>query len=92
MNIRKITFETDVSRLPVLRKELSYLDLNKSVIPKDTEHEEGLMDEVRELLDVIIQAETKDLSPAGEQVDYSETIIREVHDGRTGTRRKIIYI
>lgn len=92
MNTRKITFETDVNRLLALREDLCRLDINKSVIPKETEHEEGIMDEVRELLDVIIQAERKDLRASEDQVDYSETIIREVHDGRTGTRRKIIYI
>lgn len=92
MNIRKITFETDVDRLRSLRKELSHLDINKSVVPKETEHEEGLMDEVREFFDSIIQADLRDVRPFEDQLDYSETIIREVHDGKLGKKRKIIYI
>ncbi len=59
MNIRKITFETDVQRLRKIREELCNLDLNKSLEPRDTEDEEGLMDEIRVLFDVIIEADSR---------------------------------
>ena len=59
MNIRTITFETDVQRLRKIRKELCNLDLNKSLAPRDTEDEEGLMDEIRVLFDVIIEADNR---------------------------------
>ena len=59
MNIRKITFETDVQRLRKIREELCTLDLNKSLEPRETEEEEGLMDEIRVLFDVIIEADNR---------------------------------
>ena len=59
MNIRKITFETDIQRLRKIREELCNLDLNKSLEPRDTEDEEGLMDEIRVLFDVIIEADSR---------------------------------
>ena len=57
MNIRRITFETDIHHVQSLRNKLCDLDLNKSTEPKDTENEEATMDEVRELLDEIINAD-----------------------------------
>ena len=59
MNIRKITFETDIQRFRKIREELCNLDLNKSLEPRDTEDEEGLMDEIRVLFDVIIEADNR---------------------------------
>jgi len=59
VNIRKITFETDVQRLRNIREELCTLDLNKSLEPRETEEEEGLMDEIRVLFDVIIEADNR---------------------------------
>jgi len=59
MNVRKITFETDVQRLRKIREELCNLDLNKSLEPRETEDEEGLMDEIRVLFDVIIEADSR---------------------------------
>ena len=59
VNIRKITFETDVQRLRKIREELCTLDLNKSLEPRETEEEEGLMDEIRVLFDVIIEADNR---------------------------------
>ena len=59
MNIRKITFETDVQRLRKIREKLCTLDLNKSLEPRETEEEEGLMDEIRVLFDVIIEADNR---------------------------------
>jgi len=59
MNIRTITFETDVQRLRKIREELCNLDLNKSLEPIDTEDEEGLMDEIRVLFDAIIEADSR---------------------------------
>ena len=59
MNVRKITFETDVQRLRKIREELCNLDLNKSLEPRETEDEEGLMDEIRVLFDVIIEADNR---------------------------------
>ena len=59
MNIRKITFETDIQRFRKIREELCNLDLNKSLEPRDTEDEEGLMDEIRVLFDVIIEADSR---------------------------------
>jgi len=58
MNIRKITFETDIQHVQSLRNSLCNLDINKSMKPIETEYEEETMDEVRELLDVIIEADT----------------------------------
>ena len=57
MNIRRITFETDIHHVQDLREKLCDLDINKSTHPIDTEYEEGIMDEVRVLLDVIIEAD-----------------------------------
>jgi hypothetical protein len=59
VNIRTITFETDVQRLRKIREELCNLDLNKSLEPIDTEEEEGLMDEIRVLFDGIIEADSR---------------------------------
>ena len=61
MNVRKITFETDVQRLRKIREELCNLDLNKSLEPRETEDEEGLMDEIRVLFDVIKNSDKLDL-------------------------------
>ena len=58
MNIRRITFETDIHHVQDLRNKLCDLDINKSVEPEDTEREEGIMDEVRVLLDTIIHADS----------------------------------
>ena len=58
MNIRRITFETDIHHVQDLRDKLCDLDINKSTHPIDTEYEEGIMDEVRVLMDVIIEADT----------------------------------
>ena len=58
MNIRRITFTTDVHHVQSLRNRLCDLDINKSVKPEDTEREEGIMDEVRVLLDEIIHADS----------------------------------
>ena len=58
MNIRRITFKTDIHHVQSLRDRLCDLDINKSVEPKDTEREEGIMDEVRVLLDEIIHADS----------------------------------
>lgn len=57
VNMRKITFETDIQRVRKLRDELCNLDLNKSLEPRETEEEESLMDEIRVLLDAIIEAD-----------------------------------
>jgi hypothetical protein len=57
MNIRRVTFETDMHHVQSLRNRLCGIDINKSVEPKDTEMEEGIMDEVRVLLDEIINAD-----------------------------------
>ena len=58
MNIRRITFKTDIHHVQSLRNRLCDIDINKSVEPKDTEMEEGIMDEVRVLLDEIIHADS----------------------------------
>ena len=58
MNIRRITFETDIHHVQDLRNRLCDLDINKSTHPIDTEYEEGVMDEVRVLLDEIIHADS----------------------------------
>ena len=58
MNIRRITFKTDIHHVQSLRNKLCDLDINKSVEPKETEREEGIMDEVRVLLDEIIHADS----------------------------------
>ena len=58
MNIRRITFKTDIHHVQSLRNRLCDIDINKSVEPKDTEREEGIMDEVRVLLDEIIHADS----------------------------------
>jgi hypothetical protein len=58
VNIRRITFTTDVHHVQSLRNRLCDLDINKSVKPEDTEREEGIMDEVRVLLDEIIHADS----------------------------------
>ena len=58
MNIRRITFTTDVHHVQSLRNRLCDIDINKSVKPEDTEREEGIMDEVRVLLDEIIHADS----------------------------------
>ena len=58
MNIRRVTFETDMDYVQSLRNKLCNLDINKSMKPIETEYEEETMDEVRELLDVIIEADT----------------------------------
>jgi len=58
MNIRRVTFETDIHHVQSLRNKLCNLDINKSMKPIETEYEEETMDEVRELLDVIIDADT----------------------------------
>ena len=58
MKIRKITFATDIHHVQDLRNRLCDLDINKSVEPKETEREEGIMDEVRVLLDTIIHADS----------------------------------
>jgi hypothetical protein len=72
VNMRKITFETDIQRLRKIREELCNLDLNKSVEPRETEEEESLMDEIRVLLDVIIEADSR--SKASEKTfDAEET-------------------
>ena len=63
VNIRKITFETDIQRLRKIREELCNLDLNKSLEPRDTEGEESLKDEIRVLLDVIIEADSRSKAP-----------------------------
>ena len=58
MNIRRITFETDIHHVQDLRERLCDLDINKSTEPIDTEYEEGVMDEVRVLLDSILHADS----------------------------------
>jgi len=58
VNIRRITFTTDVHHVQSLRNRLCDIDINKSVKPEDTEREEGIMDEVRVLLDEIIHADS----------------------------------
>ena len=58
MNIRRVTFKTDIHHVQDLRNKLCDIDINKSVKPKDTEREEGIMDEVRVLLDEIIHADS----------------------------------
>ena len=58
MNIRRITFKTDIHHVQSLRNRLCDIDINKSVKPEDTEREEGIMDEVRVLLDEIIYADS----------------------------------
>ena len=58
MNIRRITFETDIHHVRDLRDRLCDLDINKSTHPTETEYEEGVMDEVRVLLDEIIHADS----------------------------------
>ena len=58
MNIRRITFETDIHHVQDLRERLCDLDINKSTHPIDTEYEEGVMDEVRGLLDSILHADS----------------------------------
>jgi len=58
VNIRRITFTTDVHHVQSLRNRLCDIDINKSVKPEDTEREEGIMDEVRVLLDEIIYADS----------------------------------
>ena len=58
MNTRRITFETDIHHVRDLREKLCDLDINKSTHPIDTEYEEGVMDEVRVLLDEIIHADS----------------------------------
>ena len=58
MNIRRVTFKTDFHHVQSLRNRLCDIDINKSVEPKETEREEGIMDEVRVLLDEIIHADS----------------------------------
>jgi len=58
MNIRRITFKADIHHVQSLRNRLCDIDINKSVEPEDTEREEGIMDEVRVLLDEIIYADS----------------------------------
>ena len=58
MNIRRVTFKTDIHHVQSLRNRLCDIDINKSVKPKDTEREEEIMDEVRVLLDEIIYADS----------------------------------
>ena len=58
MNIRRVTFKTDIHHVQSLRNSLCDIDINKSVEPKETEREEGIMDEVRVLLDEIIHADS----------------------------------
>ena len=58
MNIRRVTFKTDIHHVQDLRNKLCDLDINKSTHPIDTEYEEGVMDEVRVLLDEIIHADS----------------------------------
>ena len=58
MNIRRITFKTDIHHVQSLRNKLCDLDINKSVEPEDTEQEEATMDEVSVLLDEIIHADS----------------------------------
>ena len=58
MNIRRITFETDIHHVQDLRNRLCDIDINKSVEPEETEREEGIMGEVRVLLDEIIHADS----------------------------------
>ena len=57
MNIRRVTFETDMHHVQSLRNKLCSLDINKSMKPVETEYEEATMDEVRELMDEIINAD-----------------------------------
>ena len=58
MNIRRVTFKTDIHHVQSLRNRLCDIDINKSVEPEDTEQEEATMDEVRVLLDEIIHADS----------------------------------
>jgi len=58
MNIRRVTFKTDIHHVQDLRNRLCDLDINKSTHPTETEYEEGVMDEVRVLLDEIIHADS----------------------------------
>ena len=58
MNIRRVTFKTDIHHVQDLRNKLCDLDINKSTHPTETEYEEGVMDEVRVLLDDIIKADS----------------------------------
>jgi len=58
VNIRRITFKTDIHHVQSLRNRLCDLDINKSTHPTETEYEEGVMDEVRVLLDEIIHADS----------------------------------
>ena len=58
MNIRRVTFKTDIHHVQDLRDRLCDLDINKSTHPTETEYEEGVMDEVRVLLDEIIHADS----------------------------------
>ena len=57
MNIRRVTFETDMDHVQSLRNKLCNLDINKSMKPVETEYEEATMEEVRELMDEIINAD-----------------------------------
>ena len=78
MNIRKITFETDIQRLRKIREELCNLDLNKSLEPRDTEDEEGLMDEIRVLFDVIIEADSRSTFASRDEEIIARRVVKVI--------------
>ena len=57
MNTRRITFETDIHNIESLRNKLCITHVNKSMKTIEPEYEEKDMDEVRALLDEIINAD-----------------------------------
>ena len=57
MNIRRVTFETDIHNIESLRNKLCAIHINKSMKTIEPEYEEKDMDEVRALLDNIIEAD-----------------------------------
>jgi hypothetical protein len=57
MNIRRVTFETDIHNIESLRNKLCITHVNKSMKTIEPEYEEKDMDEVRALLDEIINAD-----------------------------------
>ena len=57
MNTRRITFETDIHNIESLRNKLCNIHINKTMKIIEPEYEEKDMDEVRALLDNIIEAD-----------------------------------
>ena len=58
MNIRRVTFETDIHNIESLRNKLCITHVNKTMKIIEPEYEEKDMDEVRALLDEIIHADS----------------------------------